>query len=142
MERDDDNVISLAPERSRRRGGCKCSRLDQKFEIDTEHGTVHCANCDQVVSAFHALRVVAFSESRFAQRMKSMREEYKQMRRRLRSTAWLKAARELEAMWRGKKMLPCCPHCRRGLYPEDLTGLSVSREFEAARRRSHEPTDT
>lgn len=46
---------------------------------------------------------------------------------------WLRAVKELERIWRSK-MLPCCPHCSRGIEAEALvkTGC-VSRTYEARR---------
>ena len=36
------------------------------------------------------------------------------------------AARKMEEAWRHKNMVPSCPHCHNGLFPEDFkTGMSM-----------------
>ena len=53
-----------------------------------------------------------------------------------------KAAIILQNAWRKKKMVPSCPHCDRGIFPEDELGRStVSKELELARRKK-KPNNT
>jgi len=51
----------------------------------------------------------------------------------------LRALKMLERSWWRGGMLPCCPHCRYGLLPEDSAAgacSSVGREYEMARRHA------
>ena len=46
------------------------------------------------------------------------------------------ACKELEKVWRSKRMIPQCPHCKTGLLPEDFASIHtrVSAEIERQRR--------
>jgi hypothetical protein len=47
----------------------------------------------------------------------------------------LLAAQRVEKAWRSRTMVPMCPHCERGILPEDRLGSSsVNREMEMRRR--------
>lgn len=115
-------ILSFADERRKRCENGQCDH--QRFVIDVNRGTVECAECGQIVSAFHALCKIAREESRYRDnlhyRIKLNKEldNYK---------PWLKPVRELERIWRGK-MLPLCPHCSEPLKPEDFLSSSVRRK--------------
>lgn len=103
----------------------------ERYTLDVEHGTVNCAECDAPVSAFFALKKIAFHESQAFIKLQSMKTEIAEISGR---RSWLKAVQALNRMWRGKKMLPCCPHCNKGLFAEDLNRNAVGIEYETARR--------
>ncbi|GEM_PF-4444040 len=47
------------------------------------------------------------------------------------------AAKKVEAVWRSRNMAPCCPHCGRGILPEDKLGdAQTRRDFELRRRQA------
>ena len=49
------------------------------------------------------------------------------------------AAKQMDDQWRRKRTVPTCPHCRKGLMPEDAARMGrMSREIEIARRRAVE----
>ena len=48
-----------------------------------------------------------------------------------------RASKAIDREW-GRKMGVCCPHCRRGIFPEDIGDFApatVSREYENAMRK-------
>ena len=126
---DCSKIVSFAHEARKRGKPCGC--LHQSFVIDERHGSVECSECEEPVSAFHALCAIAREETRFRRQMASLtiqRDELKKYK------PWLIAVRTLERMWRGKRALPCCPHCNRGIYAEELTQRSCGIQIEEQRR--------
>jgi hypothetical protein len=128
---DCEKVVSFAHEARKRGKSCGC--LHQRFVIDEQHGTVECAECGDVVSAFHAMCEIAKDERDFRRQWASLKATYNEM---LAYKPWLVAVRKLERIWRGKRMLPCCPQCGRGLEAEELLGRSVGIDFEMSRRKA------
>jgi len=128
---DCDKVVSFAHEARKRGKPCGC--YHQSFVIHEDHGSVECKECGEAVSAFHALCAIAKSETQFRRQWAALRHRYDEM------TAykpWLLAVRKLERIWRGKRMLPRCPQCGRGLEAEELAESGcVGLEFEMARRK-------
>jgi hypothetical protein len=84
------------------------------------------------VSAYHVLRQCALEENRLYRRLRSMRDEIAAIAGR---RSWLNAVKRLDRIWRGRKMLPCCPHCSRGLFAEEMDGAAVGIEYEIALRK-------
>lgn len=132
MTHDDEAIISLEAWRlkTRKPGELRCAHA--RAFIDERAGTVTCRDCDATLSAFWVLGQVAREENRCAARVKALKDEAEAL------TAWvpfLRAMRVLEKLWRGRKALPVCPHCRHGLWPDELVKSRVGIEIETARRR-------
>lgn len=125
-----EKVISFIHETKKR--GRTCTHNRQRYVVDQAHGTVYCKDCEEPVSAFRALCEIADEESRFRQSWAALKIRYDEMQS---YKPWLLVVRKLERMWRGKRMLPCCPHCGHGLYAEELTGSAVGIEYETERRK-------
>jgi len=108
---------------------CKAQCVHQRFTIDRHHGSVHCVDCGDAVSAFHALTLVAQHDSALHQSWKARRKEMEEIKA---YQPWLRAVKALEKIWRGR-MLPMCPHCGRGVRAEALGERGcVSPEYDAA----------
>jgi hypothetical protein len=132
---DDDAIVSLEAWRLLKRPATMCQHL--QTVLDRAAGTVACRDCGAFLSAFHVLTQVANEENRWHARVKAMRAEVAELK------AWspfLKAVKHQEGMWRGKRQLPCCPHCGTGLWATELTVSShgVRREI-AFRKRNGKP---
>lgn len=126
-----DKIVSFTHEARKRGKPCGC--LHQRFVIDERHGTVECADCQEVVSAFHAICAIAKHEGMYRRRLAVMREEEK---RHQSERGWLRAVKNMNRIWRGGKALPTCPHCGRGLARDDMEHCGmVSAEIEEARRK-------
>jgi len=126
---DDDAVVSLEAWRltKRPRGRCPHGRT----VIDEMQGTVECRDCGATLSAFWVLGQIAREENRAFHRLQTLRAEAAQLQ------SWvpfLRSVRGLEKRWRGRRVLPTCPHCNHGLWPDELTG-GVSLSLEVARRK-------
>lgn len=115
-----------------RRAYSICQHL--RLMYDATERRIWCKDCERDVDAFEAFTGIAehfrVAESRIA-RIKAEALEAQN------HALHLIAARNLEAVWRGRKMAPTCPHCTRGLLPDDFkkVGGRVSVEFEQARRQ-------
>lgn len=95
---------------------------------------VWCEACNSPVDSFDALMTV----------VRHFEEMEREARRRIykadegaRAVIVRRAAKEIDRLW-GRKMAPCCPHCRRGLMPHDFAdggGRATGFEYEAALRQ-------
>lgn len=105
----------------------------QKFcdhmSVSLEEGDiVLCKKCNMQVSAFWCLRQYAIHWQVKDNAIKMMDNDLK---RRLESNLHLIAAKKIERVWRGKKMAPCCPHCKRGILASDnLGGHQINKKIE------------
>lgn len=120
----------------RERGAC----LHQSVVYDQAERRIYCEQCESTLHPFDAfVRVVEYFDT---MQKKLLRREEK-IREAEQFSIRSRAAKALDAVWRGRTMAPCCPSCRAGLLPEDFAdGVRgcVSREFErAARQRKGDP---
>jgi hypothetical protein len=133
---DTDNVVEIGELRlarikndyKRTREGCQHRNL----EIDTVGETVICCDCKVQVSAYWALNMLRdFWENHakaFNRKLAAVNEERD-------TVLHLVAAKRVEQVWRSRRDVPSCPHCQRGIYPEDNLGSArVSRKFEEGLR--------
>ncbi len=111
----------------RKTGECRHLRL----ELEDRGDIVRCGDCGAQVSAYWALSMLADEFSRWGDRLES---QDKRLREEQDKALHLIAARRIEKLWRGRKMTPLCPHCNRGILPEDGLGhAAISREIELRR---------
>ncbi len=124
-EPDAAKVLQFATEApGLRRSNC----MHKRFIISSDQGTVHCSDCGESVSAFHALQVVARRDSELRRNWRRWQEDVAALKA---WSPWLRAVKRLEHIWRGKNMLPQCPHCRRGIEAEALANSGcVSRTYD------------
>lgn len=101
------------------------------YEIDPVNKEVTCTECGAVVSAYDVLWDVARKYDRLQREIQSLLEQRKQI---LNWKPWLLPMRKLERTYRGGHMLPCCPHCGRGIMAGEMTG-AVNKNIELERRK-------
>lgn len=132
MIEDDDAIVSLEAYRlAKVPPHAKCKH--ERSVIDERSGTLECRECGAYLSAFHVLVQIAREENRAWERVKSLRAEAEELK------AWrpfLKAMKALERVWRGRRVLPCCPHCHRGLWAEEFGASAVGVRHEIERRKA------
>lgn len=131
MIHDDDAVVSLEAFRLRKHPPLGPACQHSRTVIDERAGTVTCRECDATLSAFWVLGRIAREENRVFARIVTLRAEAAALET---WVPFLRAMRSLEKRWRGRAMLPACPHCRHGLWPDEL-GSSVSLSLELAQRK-------
>lgn len=101
---------------------------------DSSERRIWCKDCETDVNPFDAFTGLVEQYNGAVQRLTRDREELDNA---MKFAAHRRATKVLDEAWRSVKMVPCCPHCRQGLLPEDFAdgiGTRVSKEFERARR--------
>ena len=109
---------------------CNHTNLD----YDSKERRIWCEDCEHDVEAFDVfLQIVGYFHAAIS--------DIKKRRERLASAEKFQArslaVKSLDKVWRSRTIVPACPHCNRGLLPEDYKfGVErVGKEFEIARRR-------
>lgn len=124
----DLQIARLKDDLTRQREGCQHKRI----LLDDVGDTVKCQDCDMQVSAYWALRMLAVDWKRQNARLQHELTAAKSERE---TTLHLKAAKQVESVWRSNKQLPTCPHCDRGIMPQDnMGGRTVDKVFEQGLR--------
>lgn len=110
--------------------GCKHKRL----RYDTRERRIWCADCERDIEGFEAFALLAERAHEVDTRLKAWAEEVKAAEAfQLRS----RAAKKIDEVWRGRSLVPCCPHCNRGLLPEHFAnGITNSVGYEFAKRQN------
>lgn len=137
-ERLPGNVVDLAGFRIRAgnstvRYGKECQHKNLTYAQSERR--VWCDDCSRTIDNFDALMVIAKSLGGMIAEAQSMHHKAQEA---LASTARLRATKVLDKAWSGNTYAVDCPHCRRGLLPEDFAngaGSWRSRELEIAARK-------
>lgn len=111
----------------------------QRLHYDPSERRVWCADCERDLEGFDAFMVLAENSHDFIERNNRREKELAEAEA---HQARSRAVKALDHIWRSRTMAPCCPHCHKGLLPEDmLRGLgSVGVDYErAVRAREAQP---
>lgn len=130
------NVVDIGDARvSRGRSRREYSSCPHKaLNYDIHERRVVCSDCDTELEAFDAFRALVENYDKALKYLKAENEKIKAARE---NNLVSLASKHVDRVWRGKTVAPACPHCNRGLLPEDFKAgvkMSVSREMERARR--------
>jgi len=100
---------------------------------DQNERRIWCADCEKTVDGFDAFIYLC---ERFDNATKKLNRREEAIAQAEKFVIRSKAAKAIDEHWRRRNMIPCCPHCSRGITPEDVVkGLaSVSKEFDAKMR--------
>jgi len=137
MEKLPDSIVQLDMVRLNRDRKKFCSCAKATYEVDEVNRVVTCRQCGAWVEPFAALADIAH---RHEEREREQQRLLDQRREILNYKPHLLVMRELERGYRGKTMLPACPHCHRGLYFEELNHW-VNRKIEDTRRGLEKETE-
>lgn len=127
-----EKIVPITSLRIVRDKNKKCTCRNRAFEVDTQNREVLCADCGAVVDPYDAIKDIAVLYERFNREVESLYEQRKQI---LNWKPHLLPLRELERIYRGGSMLPCCPHCGRGIEARELVVGSVNKKSELERRK-------
>jgi len=127
-----DNVVQITALRINHDKDKRCTCRKRRFEVDTHNREILCVECGAVVDPYEAMIDLAYKVNNLNEETKNLLEQRKQL---LNWKPYLLAVKKLEKIYRSGDMLPCCPHCGRGVEAKDLTKASVNRKCEAERRR-------
>ena len=107
---------------------CQC--YEKRFEVDTQNRVITCRTCGAWIDPFDAMVYLAGHHEQSRWQAELLLEQRKQI---INYKPHLVVIRNLEQQYRGKRMLPTCPHCKRAFYLEELT-LWTNRDMEDRRR--------
>jgi hypothetical protein len=132
MDKLPDNVIQITALRINYDKDKKCTCRNRRFEVDLQNREILCVNCGVVVDPFEAMKEIALDVNNLNREIQSL---YEQRRNLFNWKPHLLAVRELERVYRGGDMLPCCPHCGRGIEAKELTRAFTNKQMELERRK-------
>lgn len=107
----------------------------------TTERRIWCKSCERTVDSFDAFAGLA---RQFEKMLRDVQAKQIKVNEALNATVRMRATKALDHLWSSSgAMAPGCPHCRRGLLPEDFANgvaVRISRELEKARRRKDDTT--
>lgn len=120
-----------------RRSFSGCNHHRQVY--DQQERRIWCKDCERDVEPFDAfvsiVNQLSAATMKLDSRAKRLAEAEAFQARSL-------AVKELDKVWRKRRMVPACPHCNMGLFPEDFkngVGVVLGREYaEALVRRKRD----
>lgn len=115
-----------------RRPFTRCRHL--RLVFDNHERRIWCEDCEKNIDPFDAFEAIALNMDRAISQYQRIKEDALQARE---HNLHLIAAKNIEKAWRGKTLAPPCPHCGRGLLPEDFSKQcgGVSAVLERQRRK-------
>jgi len=124
----DLRVARTKEEYLRKLVGCQ----HRSIRMDDGGDIVTCTDCDKQLSPYWTLKL--FTDS-WLRQTNSLEAELAATKAERETHLHLKAAKLAESAWRSRDHVPTCPHCWRGIFPEDGFGhSSVNKEFERGLR--------
>lgn len=107
---------------------CKHNRM----VYDQQERRIWCEDCENDVDVFDAyVRLVECHDSAWKKIWRTWNEAKEAADFQLRS----RAAKAMDKVWRGRRMVPNCPHCGEGLLPEDILNNQSGSSAELTRRK-------
>lgn len=113
-----DKVVDIDVLRINRNISKRCQCQDKRFVVDPQNRAVHCGTCGAWVDPYDAIYHLATKKERMIEQVTSLLEQRREISR---YKPHLVVIKQLERQYRGKKMLPTCPHCHEAFYLEELT---------------------
>lgn len=102
------------------------------LSLDDTGDVVRCADCNTQVSAYWALTMLADEYGRQWRRLQSGRQALDDAKAK---EVTLLSAQRVEKAWRSRTTVPSCPHCNRGIFPQDGFGGAMVNKQMGNRRR-------
>lgn len=103
---------------------------------DQKERRIWCKDCETDVEPFDAFLIICEHFSQAADRLERERKEINEAKD---HNIIRIAAKQMDEHFRRKKMVPACPHCHAGIFPEDVAKMgSVNRQWEEAKRARKE----
>ena len=103
------------------------------MRYDDRERRVWCADCEQDVEPFDAFKHLV---ENYDEAWKAADRRIKEAHEASKFSLISRAAKAIDKMWRSRKMVPACPHCHAGIWPEDALRMGmVGKEYDGARRK-------
>jgi len=110
---------------------CRCQTHERRYEVDPQNREVICKNCGSRVDPFDAIEDISRHYERIEEETQRLLDQRKEI---MNYKPWLLVIRKLEQRYRGKAMLPCCPHCREPFYLEEIATWTNRESVERWRK--------
>lgn len=119
-----------------RRPRSSCSH--RQLVYDNSERRVWCKDCESEVDPFDAFLNVVSVWSSASHNHKRRERELAEAEA---FTIISRAAKVIDTVWRSKRSVPLCPHCRAAILPGDVVGgvSTASRELVEQRRKNKKP---
>lgn len=104
-----------------------------QLRYDPKERRIWCPDCERDIDPFDAFVQILDGYDASVKRLRAKAEQIKEAEAfAVRSIA----ARHMDKAWRSRTMVPACPSCGNGLFPEDFRTqpTMVGRDFARARR--------
>lgn len=99
---------------------------------DQQERRIWCKDCETNIEAFDAFVIICQHFHAGAARLERERQEIEAAKA---HNLIRIATKQFDEKLRMKKMVPACPHCNAGIFPEDVPKMAtINREWEQARR--------
>ena len=139
----ENNIIQLGEyifkegrRRNRFKNGEDCPH--KTITYCSESKRVWCVDCESTLDTFDCFERLL---NQWDQNIHIINKRFEKVKAAEEHTLRSRAAKALDDIYRRRKMVPACPHCKRGLLADDwLTGhqYTVSKELEIRRREKDE----
>ena len=133
------NVVDIGDIRVERglsyRSPMRC--LHHNVVYDEQERRIWCKDCEKGIDAFDFLKKLV---EQYNGVRKSMLRREEELREAESFQARMRATKVMDHEWRKRSTVPVCPHCRQGIFPEDVAdGIgSMSKEFAQRMREKHQ----
>lgn len=112
----------------------------RKMLYDGQERRIWCSECETNIEPFEAFKLLVEKYHNASADLVRRTEEVEAAEK---AGVISLAAQAIDKVWRSRRMVPVCPSCRQGLFPEDFkhgVGMRLGREYaEAKRRRAGKP---
>ena len=143
MDQLPENVVQIDALRITRAVGkrCQCTRRYKRYTVDPDNREVTCSDCGARVDPFEAILNVAEGKTALQEQTRALLDQRQALEQWKPHRVAMKRLDEHFGYRFYADMIPCCPHCGRGIeYTELGSGTWVSRAYDQRRRqRAGEP---
>ncbi|WP_244594607.1 hypothetical protein [Methylosinus sporium] len=110
----------------------------RRLAYDEKERRVWCQDCETDVEPFDAFRLLVEQMHRATAELERQATELNEA---MAFQARQIATKKLDKAWRSRTMVPACPHCNNGLFPEHFKdGLAMlGRDYAEARLKNRKP---
>ena len=106
----------------------------RNLTYDETERRIWCSDCEQEIDPFDAFVILVECFDTAHKRLDERASELSELET---FTVRSRAAKAMDKHWRSRDRVPACPHCKRGILPDDVAGDKyqfASKEMEIARR--------
>ena len=107
-----------------------------RMVYDEKERRVWCKDCECDVEGFDAFLLITTHFCNQTDKLKRREYDVEQAEK---HNLINRAAKVIDKAWRKKRIVPCCPHCKEGLFPDDfkdgVTSMGKSYALEERRRK-------